>query len=96
MRGLHQGMEHRVGRVGVGVPGSGVVCTDGVQGGHPGPHSSPASLLGGSSASSRCPAPSRSPLRTYQQHEDDGALVNIVHQVAGLLAKPAPAKMGWL
>lgn len=42
---------------------------------------------------SQCPAPSWSLRRTYQEHKDDGALVNIVHQVTGLLAKPAPAKM---
>ena len=40
--------------------------------------------------------PSQFPLRTYQEHKDDGALVDVVHQVSGLLAKPAPAKMGWL
>ena len=45
--------------------------------------------------SSRCPAPSQFPLRTYQEHEDDGALVDVVHQVTRLLAKPAPAKTGW-
>lgn len=45
---------------------------------------------------SQCPAPSRSLLRTYQEHKDDGALVNIVHQVTRLLAKPAPAKKGRL
>lgn len=42
------------------------------------------------------PAPTQFPLRTYQEHEDDGALVDVVHQVTRLLAKPAPAKTGWL
>lgn len=42
------------------------------------------------------PAPSQPPLRTYQEHENDRALVDVVHQVTGLLAKPAPVKMGWL
>lgn len=46
--------------------------------------------------SSWCPALSHFPPRTYQEHEDDGALVDVVHQIAGLLAKPAPAKMEWL
>lgn len=32
------------------------------------------------------------PPRTYQEHKDDGALVDVVHQVTRFLAKPAPAK----
>lgn len=40
------------------------------------------------------PAPSPVPVSTYQEHEDDGALVDVVHEVAGLLPEPAPAKVG--
>lgn len=31
--------------------------------------------------------------RTYQEHKDDGALIDVVHQVTRLLAKPASARM---
>lgn len=37
------------------------------------------------------PSPARP---TYQEHEDDGALVDVVHKVARFLPKPAPAKRG--
>lgn len=51
--------------------------------------------LGGSPAMLLVPQPLNPP-RTYQEHEDDGALVDVVHQVTRFLAKPAPAKTGQL
>lgn len=51
--------------------------------------------LGGSPAMLLVPQPFNPP-RTYQEHEDDGALVDVVHQVTRFLAKPAPAKTGQL
>lgn len=82
-----------------GVPSSAVLCTECVWGRGEGllqATSFPSISAVGPLQSSGCPAPSQFPLRTYQEHEDDGALVDVVHQVSGLLAKPAPAKMGWL
>ena len=76
------------------MPSNVVLCTECVWG--QGEWLLPSISVVGPLQSSGCPAPSQFPLRTYQEHKDDGALVDVVHQVSGLLAKPAPAKMGWL
>lgn len=82
-------------------PGSGGggyrVCAGGQQGGGTPGHIFCQHLCWvGPLLSSWCPALAQFPVGTYQEHEDDGALVNVVHQVSGLLAEPAPAKRGWL
>ena len=96
--GLHQGVKcwKREKRE----PSSVVLCTECVcwGGGREGllqATSFPSISVVGPLQSSGCPAPTQFPLRTYQEHEDDGALVDVVHQVTRLLAKPAPAKTGW-
>lgn len=50
------------------------------------------SLLGGPSAAPLVPSPV--PVSTYQEHEHDGNLEDVVQLVARLLPKPAPAKVG--
>lgn len=71
------------------VPGSRVVCTEHA-GACPG-HFLPQHLFWVVLSCSLVSSPAHP---TYQEHEDDGALVNVVYEVTRFLPKPAPAKRG--